>query len=89
MLPLVIVFQKKLGYSMKKRKNKEKRKERGQMSHSEIKRDIEAQVLLKFLKFYKRAIGEIFPKELSIHHHHPFTPYNHFYFIYHLQPSTI
>jgi hypothetical protein len=40
---------------MKKRR-KEKRKERGQMSHSEIKRDIEAQVLLKFFKFSKRGI---------------------------------
>jgi hypothetical protein len=58
MLPLVIVFQKKLGYSMKKKKKKKegKRKERGQMSHLEIKRDLEAQVLLKFFKFSKRGI---------------------------------
>jgi hypothetical protein len=72
----------------KKKKKKEKRKERGQMSHSEIKRDLAVQVLPKFFKFSKRGI-EIFLKELSIHHHHPFTPYNHFYSIYHLQPSTI
>jgi hypothetical protein len=56
------------------------------MSHSEIKKDIEAQVLLKFFKFSKRGMRN-FPKELSIHHHHPFTPYNHFYSIYYLQPS--
>jgi hypothetical protein len=48
------MFQKKLGYSMKKEERK--KKERGQMSHSEIKRDIEAQVLLKFFKFSKRGI---------------------------------
>jgi hypothetical protein len=59
------------------------------MSHSEIKRDLEAQVLLKFFKFSKRGIWENFPKELSIHHHHPFTPYNHFYSIYHLPFTTI
>jgi hypothetical protein len=58
MLPLVIVFQKKLGYSIKKREEKRERKtkERGQMSHSEIKRDLAAQVLLKFFKFSKRGI---------------------------------
>jgi hypothetical protein len=59
MLPLIIVFQKKLGYSIKKKKEKrkkERKKERGQMSHSEIKRDLAAQVLLKFFKFSKRDI---------------------------------
>jgi hypothetical protein len=50
------MFQKG-GYSKKRRENKKKRKkERGQMSHSEIKRDLEAQVLLKFFKFSKRGI---------------------------------
>jgi hypothetical protein len=33
MLPHVIMFQKRLGYS-KKREKKERKKERGQMSHS-------------------------------------------------------
>jgi hypothetical protein len=37
-------------------KKKEKKKERGQMTHSEIKRDLAAQVLLKFFKFSKRGI---------------------------------
>jgi hypothetical protein len=55
------MLQKKLGYSIKKRrerkkKEKEKEKERGQMSHSEIKRDLEAQVFLKFFKSSKRGI---------------------------------
>jgi hypothetical protein len=48
MLPLIIVFQKRLGYSIKKG--------RGQMSHSEKERDLEAQVFLKFFKFSKRGI---------------------------------
>jgi hypothetical protein len=34
MLPLVIVFQNKLGYSIIKKREKEKKEERGQMSHS-------------------------------------------------------
>jgi hypothetical protein len=41
MLPLIIVFQKKLGYSIKKRREKKReKKEREQISHSEIKRDL-------------------------------------------------
>jgi hypothetical protein len=56
MLPLVIVFQKEAWVFYEKKRRKRKRKERGQMSHSEIKRNLEAQVFLKFFKFSKRGI---------------------------------
>jgi hypothetical protein len=48
------MFQNELGYSFKKKETK-KRKKRGQMSHSEIKRDLAAQVLLKVFKFLREV----------------------------------
>jgi 2-polyprenyl-3-methyl-5-hydroxy-6-metoxy-1,4-benzoquinol methylase len=37
------------------KKERKKRKKRGQMSHSEIKRDLAAQVLLKVFKFLREV----------------------------------
>jgi hypothetical protein len=49
MLPLVIEFQKKLGYSIEK-------KERGQMSHSEIKRDLASPSFPQSFQVSRRGI---------------------------------
>jgi hypothetical protein len=45
------MFQNELGILSKKNK----RKKRGQMSHSKIKRDLSAQVLLKVFKFLREV----------------------------------
>jgi hypothetical protein len=56
MLPLVIVFQKKLGYSIIKKERKKRKRKRTNVPFRNKKRDLEAQVLLKFFKFSKRGI---------------------------------
>jgi hypothetical protein len=53
---LGILFKKEREKEKRKKRENNKKRERGQMSHSEIKRDLAAQVLLKFFKFSKRGI---------------------------------
>jgi hypothetical protein len=94
MLSLVIVIQKEAWVFYEKREKKKRKKEKKRTNVSlKIKRDSAAQVFLKVFKFL-REVYENFPKELSIHHCHSFTPYNHFYpilylSIYHHLPNSL
>jgi aromatic ring-opening dioxygenase LigB subunit len=58
MLPHVIIFQKRLGYSMKKKKKKERKKNKRKRTNVplKIKRDLAAQVSSQNLQVSKRGI---------------------------------
>jgi hypothetical protein len=63
------------------------------MSHSEIKRYLASPSFPQSFQVSRRGLWINFLKELSIHHHHSFTPYNHFcpifdLSIYHLPYNT-
>jgi hypothetical protein len=70
-----------LGALKKERKRKKEIKERGQMSHYEKKEEREGKDPLSSpsspqnLQVFRRGMRKkSFSKELSIHHHHSFTP---------------
>jgi hypothetical protein len=81
-----------LGILWKKRKKERKKNKRKRTNVPlKIKRDLAAQVSSQNLQVSKRGIWN-FSKELSIHHHHPFTPLKPlllYSLFIHLPPPTI